>query len=74
LDESHLGVILFLEHFACVPNTRNSCPLPQYRLQNPLFPPTIAKISGTKKSIMPSHANRILKNPSAKYMIDQIHR
>ena len=30
-----------------------------------MFPPKMAKNSGKRKSIMPSHANRILKKPSA---------
>ena len=56
------------------PKTLKSCPLPQYLLQKCLFPAKIANKSGTIKSIMPSHANKILKNPSEKYTIDQIHR
>jgi hypothetical protein len=34
----------------------------------------MAKANGTRKSIRPSHANKILKNPRAKYRIDQIHK
>ena len=66
MNESHFGVGLFNEQWHWFPITRKICPLPQQRLKKTLPPPIIAIISDTGKSIMRSHANRILKNPMAK--------
>ena len=49
-----------------LPILPKSCPRPQYLLQKCLFPQKIANPKGTRKSIIPSHANKILKNPSVK--------
>jgi hypothetical protein len=51
-----------------------SLPRPQYLLQKALPPPKDAMMIGTTKSIMPSHANNMLKKPSEKYMIGHIQR
>ena len=59
----HYGGFFLSENPSLPPRSVNNCPLPQYLLQYVLLPFIIAIISGTKKQIKPSHANRILKNP-----------
>ncbi|WP_297050781.1 hypothetical protein [uncultured Desulfovibrio sp.] len=65
-EYSHAGVGLFREHFKSCPIFMHNWPRPQKWLQNSLFPPKTARARGTKKSIIPSQAKRILKNPRLK--------
>ena len=73
-DDSHLGANFFREQLNFSGRNAKSFPLPQRWLQKYLLPPKIANINGSMKSIIPSHAKIMLKNPSAKYTIGHPHK
>ena len=74
LDDSHRGAGLFVEHLNFFGSNVNNCPLPHNLLQKNLLPPITANNNGSINSIIPSHANSMLKKPNVKYITGHSHK
>jgi len=66
LDFNKSGGFFLSDILSLPPNNSKNCPRSQYLLQYTLLPPNIAINSGVRKKTSPSHAKRILKNPSVR--------